>query len=456
MRITAKTRLQTKLQHMAFVSMLLILCGIIAFLSQRYNFYSDWTHNNRNSLSETSKSLLGALEQLPTFTVYAPESGPARHLITDVVFQYQQALPKIEIKYINPELEPDLMRELGISSPQALQISLGNKSEFVRQLSEQEITNVIQRLARSQDRWLVFIDGHGERKPDGIANHDFGEWGKLLDKKGIRYQKLQLSETPAIPGNAAAVVIASPQLNYLPGEIEIIKNYLAEGGNLLWFSEPESSSNLDAIASYLGLEFLPGAVHDQFTQAQRINDPRFIIVTQHPPLSTNDNFQRTTLFPYAKAITVKASDPWQSMPILSSSTQSWIASTSVPITVPASKRAYDIGVALVRDVALPMQTPDSNANGNVLTRQRILVLGDGDFLSNMYQGNGANLDLGMRYVNWVLHDDQFISIPARTARDIKLEFGETEKIIIGLGFLVILPLVLAITGSRIWLVRRKR
>ena len=418
----------------------------------KYNYYSDWTHNNRNSLSITSETLLNALHGTPEFTIYAPEAGPARQLISDVVLQYQQVLPDIDIKYINPELEPDLMRELGIGSTNALQVSLNGQSEFIRQLNEQEITNAIQRLARSTDRWLIFLDGHGERKPDGIANHDFGEFGKQLDKKGIKYQRLQLADTPTIPENTAAIVIASPQVNYLPGEIEAIKNYLAQGGNLLWFSEPESTTNLTAIADYVGVEFLEGTVHDQFTQAQRINDPRFIIVARHPQLSSNDNFQKTTLFPYAKAINTKSTDPWQAMPILTSSTQSWVAPSSQPINVPASKRAYDIGVALVRTVELP----DKQTGTITTSKQRILVIGDGDFLSNTYQGNGANLDLGLRFTNWVLHDDQFISIPARTARDIKLEFSETSKIIIGLGFLIVMPLLLAGIGARIWLVRRKR
>lgn len=441
---------------MAFVSMMLVICSLIAFLSYRYNIYADWTHNQRNSLSQTSISLLEALEDAPEFTVYAPESGPSRQLITDMVNQYRQSLPGIEINYINPELEPDLMRELGLSSGNALQVSLAGQSEFIRQLTEQEITNAIQRLARSADRWLIFLDGHGERKPDGIANHDLSEWGKQLESKGIRYQRLQLAETPSIPRNAAAVVIASPQVNYLPGEIEAVKNYLAKGGNLLWFTEPESSSSLTPIAEYLGLEFLPGTVHDQFTQAQRISDPRFIIVARHPQLSTRDNFQKTTLFPYAKAIRVKDSKPWQAMAILSSSTQSWLAPSSEPVSIPASKRSYDIGVALVRDVELPAKMTSAGSDSKVISKQRILVIGDGDFLSNTYQGNGGNLDLGLRFVNWVLHDDQFISIPVRTARDIKLEFSETSKIVIGLGFLLVLPLLLAATGARIWLVRRRQ
>lgn len=454
MRITSKTRLLNKINHLVFVSMVLVACGLVAFLSYRYNFVSDWTHNKRNSLSQTSVELMRALTEPPVFTVYAAETGPAREIITDVVRQYQHVLPEVEVNYINPELEPDLMRELNINSNNALQVTLNSQSEFIRQLSEQEITNAIQRLARSSDRWLVFLDGHGERKPDGVANHDLGEWGKQLTKKGINFRQLKLTETPVIPQNVAAIVIASPQVNYLPGEIEVIKNYLAKGGNLLWFTEPEASANLTALAEFLGLELLTGTVHDQFTLAQKIDDPRFVIVARYPKLSTNDSFQKATLFPFAQAIKIRNPDPWQSMPVLSSSSQSWIALTGETMAAPANKQSYDIGVALVRDVELPTNNAKS-PDVAVINKQRILVIGDGDFLSNKYQGNAGNLDLGLRFVNWVLHDDQFISIPARTARDIKLEFSDTSKIVIGLGFLLVIPLLLAGTGVRIWLVRRK-
>ena len=454
MRKIRKIPLQTKVNHLVFGAMLLVVAGLLAFLSVRYNYVSDWTHNNRNSLSPASVELMLALKEPPVFTVYAPETGPARQLITDVVSQYQMVLPGIEVKYIYPELEPDLMRELNLNSNNALQVSLSGKSEFIRQLSEQEITNAIQRLARSSDRWLVFLTGHGERNPEGVANHDYGEWGNQLTKKGIRFRRMKLTETPVFPDNVAAVVIASPQVNYLPGEIETIKNYLAAGGNLLWFTEPEANSNLLTLADYLGLEFITGTVHDQFTLAQRINDPRFIIVSSYPKLSTNDTFQKASLFPYAQAIKIANSEPWQAMPVLSSSSQSWIGLTGAPLKVPANKQSFDIGVALVRDVALPAEAAKP-AGAAVTNKQRILVIGDGDFLSNQYQGNAGNLDLGLRFLNWVLHDDRFISIPARTTRDIKLEFSENSKIIIGLGFLLLIPLILAGSGLRIWLVRSK-
>lgn len=453
MRLDKNTRWTHRLNHFAFVAMLLMVCGFIAFLSQRYNYYADWTYNNRNSLSETSEQLMLALDEPPTFTIYANEGSAARQVITESVERYTNVLPGSAIKYINPELEPDLMRELNIATSNALQVSLYDKSEFIPQLSEQHITNAIQRLARSKDRWLIFIDGHGERKPDGVANHDYGELGKQLDKKGIRYRKLNLAEVPVIPENTAALVIASPQVNYLPGEVTTIKHYVENGGNLLWLSEPDTFQHLSPIAEILDLEFLPGTVHDRYTQSRGINDPRFVVVSRYPKLSTNDNFQLQSIFPFAHAIKQGESKNWQSMSILSSTNQSWIGSTKSPAAPPGNMQSYDIGVALVRDIK---DKNLKNEDINVSTRQRILVIGDGDFVSNMYQGNVGNLDLGLRLINWVLHDDHFINISARVAPDIKLSFSETSKIVIGLGFLFLLPLTFAGIGARIWFTRRRR
>ena len=88
--------------------------------------------------------------------------------------------------------------------------------------------------------------------------------------------------------------------------------------------------------------------------------------------------------------------------------------------------------------------------------QRVIVIGDNDFLSNAYLGNGGNVELGLNLFNWLNHDDQFISITARTASDVNLELSKPAQLVIGFGFLVVLPLLLLGTGFTIWWRRRNR
>ncbi|WP_024297933.1 hypothetical protein [Methylomicrobium lacus] len=90
------------------------------------------------------------------------------------------------------------------------------------------------------------------------------------------------------------------------------------------------------------------------------------------------------------------------------------------------------------------------------TQQRIVVIGDGDFLANTYIGNAGNLDMGLRIVNWLIHDDRFIDIPAKTAPDRSLKLTTASISVIGFGFLIVLPLCLLGTGFVVWRRRRRR
>jgi gliding motility-associatede transport system auxiliary component len=111
----------------------------------------------------------------------------------------------------------------------------------------------------------------------------------------------------------------------------------------------------------------------------------------------------------------------------------------------------DIGFAFTR----PRQNK-TGGNDAESGEQRVIVIGDNDFLSNAYLGNGGNVELGLNLFNWLNNDDQFISITARTASDVDLELSKTAQLVIGFGFLIILPVLLLGTGFSIWWRRRNR
>ena len=90
------------------------------------------------------------------------------------------------------------------------------------------------------------------------------------------------------------------------------------------------------------------------------------------------------------------------------------------------------------------------------SEQRIVVIGDGDFLSNTYLGNPGNLDLGLNIVRWLSHDDATIEIRVTSAPDTSLVLNKAAQAVIAIGFLVGLPLLLLLAGVVIWLRRRRR
>jgi hypothetical protein len=85
----------------------------------------------------------------------------------------------------------------------------------------------------------------------------------------------------------------------------------------------------------------------------------------------------------------------------------------------------------------------------------VVVLGDGDFLSNRFLGNGGNRALGTRVVDWLLADDALLDIATVQAPDRELALSRTAVATIGFGWLFGLPLgLLAIGGLIAW--RRRR
>jgi ABC-type uncharacterized transport system involved in gliding motility auxiliary subunit len=88
--------------------------------------------------------------------------------------------------------------------------------------------------------------------------------------------------------------------------------------------------------------------------------------------------------------------------------------------------------------------------------QRILVIGDGDFLSNGYFSSNGNGELGGRMINWLSNDDDFILIPSKTVMDTQLKTPFIILGILGVGFLFLIPIILITVGVFIQFRRKKQ
>jgi len=305
MKINSKIRTQLRLQNLIFLLLLLSIIGLLGWLSQRYSYEADWTANHRNTLSEASVKLLQRMPEPIHITAFARETEllPTRRKIRELIERYQRHKPDIELRFIDPNTEPDQVRREGITVDGELIVKYRDRREHIQNLDEETLTNTLQRLLRSGEQKIVFISGHGERKPDGQANHDYGLFIKQLASKGIQTTSLSLNDDPEIPPDASVVVIAGPQVNYLPGEVKILQDYLDRGGNLLWLLDPGPDHGLDSLAESLGISFVPGTIVDPTTQVLGIADPSFALVTGYGDHPIVRDFTYMTIYPRASGLT---------------------------------------------------------------------------------------------------------------------------------------------------------
>jgi ABC-type uncharacterized transport system involved in gliding motility auxiliary subunit len=457
MLVTRTSRRQLQLQNLIFVIGLLVVVGLLAWLSTRYTLQADWTRGGRNTLSIDSRQLLDEMPDVIHITAFATEGGVVREHILDLVGRYQRYRPQIELTFVNPDAEPERTRDLGISLDGELLIAYQGRSEKIQSLSEQSLTNALLRVARQKERKISYLTGHGERDLLGEANHDFGQFGKLLVQKGIELRRLNLAETGSIPDDINLLVIADPRVPLLSGEVSLLNNYVKQGKNLLWLSEPGNDPGLSPLAETLGVEFLPGTIVDATTQLFGIDNPAFAIIPNYPMHPITREINSLTLYPEASAMEVEESGDWRVEPLLTTLDRAWTEIGPISGTIRFDEDSdermgpLDIGFVFTR----PRQ--GKSGNGEIDSgEQRVIVIGDNDFLSNAYLGNAGNVELGLNLFNWLNHDDQFISVTARTAGDVNLELSKAEQLIIGFGFLAVLPLVLLSTGVYIWWRRRSR
>lgn len=457
MKVTRRTKHLLRLHDLLFVILLLGIVGMLGWLSTRYAYEADWTANGRNTLNVASVALLKELPGEIVVTAYARDIPLLRKRIVELLGRYQGHKPDVRLVFINPDMEPQRVRELDIIMDGEMVIEYAGRTERLQDLSESGLTNALQRLARGAERRLVFIDGHGERDPLGAGSHDYANWVAYLQARGVRAEQSSLIRDAAPAVRNTVLVIAAPQTALLPDEFLRVEEYVEAGGNLLWLTDPGHPEGLEPLARRFGLRLEPGVVVDpNISQVGMMlfgtDDPRVALVGDYPDHEITRNFNLNTLFPIAGAISIVEGDEWRATALLRTLSNTWLEQGEVSGTVTYDE-GEDMSGPLVLGVALARAVEAEQ--GETVT-QRIVVIADSDFLANSFLGLGGNLQLGLNVVNWLSGDDRLIDIPVRTAPDLSLQLSRFAMGAIGFGFLLILPMLLIASGIVIWFRRRRR
>lgn len=423
MKLSARLHQHLYLKNLSITGIILaILCGL-AFLSYRYSHEIDLTANSSNTLSAGTQKVLASLPDTVLITVYIKTAHPLKRQIKPLLEHYRRHKTNIKIRFVDPEYNLEKARELNVGSQGLIVVEYQGRSEKISFLDESSLTNALLQLANSKERWVSFLAGHGERSPTGVANFDLGTFAKDLKLRKIKAQALNLAQVGAIPDNSAVLVIAAPRVPLLAGELQLIQDYIKQGGNLLLLTDPDDK-NILPIEQSLGIHTLAGTVTDESSKLYGINDPSFVLVSQYIRHPITQGMENITVYPAAAALVVDKNSGFEATAIL-------------------KKDDFALGYALTREMKGKNQ-------------QRIVVIGDGDFLSNTFLGNVGNMEMGMRIFDWLTHDDQFIDVPIKQATGKNLQLTPVAIGVIGFGFLIILPLGLMGTGFWVWRRRKRR
>ena len=479
-----KQKNQNLIQQLVSGALFLAVVVMLGWLSVRFSFKQDWTYNNRNTISEASQQQLASMDEPLRFVAFVYPGSPERTQVQYFFDKYRRFKPDAELVFVDPSSEPQKVKDYNITFAGELVVEYQGRRESLRQLSEQTLTTALQRLSHAGEQWVVFLEGHGERSVAGTdSQNDYNRFAEVLREKGLKVQALNLARTPAIPDNTSVLVIASPRSALLPGEIELVNAWVRDGGNLLWLADPDHPTGLAPLAETLGARWQDGfAVFPEY-ELLGTGHPGIFVALDYPPGPVTRGLNEVTLFPLVRSVEALPDSGWNAQPMLTTSEASWLEVTpmdgsSVVFDTDEGDLPgpLDVGMILTRDAPRAeategedegAETPDADADADAGTddedeeptaprTQRVALIGDADFLSDASLGQLGNQQLGLNLVQWLASRDAQLNIDVPSAPDTHLFLPAWATLLIGIGFVIVLPVLLIGTGVARWMIRRRR
>jgi ABC-type uncharacterized transport system involved in gliding motility auxiliary subunit len=460
MKINRKLKLQYIAQNSLFVFLFLSLVILTGFLSNQFVFVKDMTQANRSVLTKGSIEILEQMSGPINLTIFATNDdanngNTFRQGIINFIAKYQRSKDDIKIKFINPVEEPKLAQDMGVRVDGEVVVEYNKRTEHITPpFAEQDLTNLFVRLYRTNNKPVMYLDGHGEKNLRGLKNYDLGEFGKQLENKGLKFSNPDLTVLDRVPDEGAMLVIASPKVDVTKVEANKILTYLNSGGNLLWLLDDNNLRGLDKVAAYLGVTISDSKVIDpsslQYGASENVS---FALAYGDHPIT--NNFMLRTQYLNAHEVIAKGTfeNGWEVSNLIDVAPNGWVSS-----------KKKDQDKQLTYDSKFDKKGPINIAVALKRTYekkgQRVIVVGNSSFLSNNLITSGGNLDLGVNIMNWLAGDDRLITIQPMPLKDINVVIPEDSRSFmiawtVFHAFQYFIPIGLFIYGFWQWHRRRK-
>ena len=366
---------------------------------------------------------------------------------------------RFEYRFEDPDLNPLLARESGITGNGKVLLTMGERNEIAAFASEEEILKAIIRLTNPNARAVYFLTGHGEAGLDqGEVN--FADAKQTLENKNYTVAALNLIADGKVPEDALAIIIGGPQKPLTEAEVDLLKEYVNGGGSLVVMEDPyqftQFGEEADPLADYLtadwGISLNPdviidvsnsygpiyavSAIANQHPITQDINENLIIIMPQARSVGLTEQREGVTLTPLI-----------QTAPPGPTSINSW---GELNLT-PDGQVQYDEGVDILGPLNMAV------VGENTTTKGRVVVMGNSLFAVGQNFNQFGNGNFFVNSVDWAAEQENLIQFTPRTTTERTfVPPSNPVRLMVILGSICVLPGLILLAGLATWWARRRQ
>ncbi|MDR0524638.1 MAG: Gldg family protein [Spirochaetaceae bacterium] len=427
----------------------------------------DLTKNKLFSLSEQSRNIAESVKN-PVIIYGVWEPSGEHTQAKEIAERYAAKNHLIRFEAVDPDLNPGLLKQFdkdGKGIAKGSLILSGVKGfkiiapqdmydVYYNQQQQPQLTGVA--IEKRITSALLYADAGETPKVYEITGHQetpltFLE--KTLEQENYQLLQLNLLNAP-VPDDAGAVILCNPISPLGPEETEKLFSYLEKGGRLIALLDYRSGAmeSVNTLLAGWGAEFgygITAELDPNYRISGRTPFELFPIMSPHPITDSLIAGKTPALMPLPMGISETALKrrTVKTAPFLSTSRNSFLR-TDLQNAGQEQSPEDTPGPITLGLAVLDPEYPESGAG-----QTRIALFGNAFFLDLVSQIPG-NLDLFMNALAWTSDRPEILSVGSRSTFTMRLQMTLAEGLIVGILFVIVIPLTCFVLGLITWLRRR--
>lgn len=450
----------------------LVLINVLTvYITDRYPVTVDLTPQKVFQLTDQSKEYIAQLNQPVSVQVMTSEenfiSGGEYYVqANEVLKEYTKYSDQITLEYVDLLQNPSLASQYEDIQIGDIVVSSGNRSQtltaydlfnvesgsyygsyITSSKAEQAMTSAILNVTSETQVKAGVLTGHGEQSPDGLTS--------LMENNNFEIVTITPA-TEEIPQDVDVLIWMAPINDPDQEVLDRIDTFLSdnEDKTLLYFADTTQPElpRLQAFLEKWGIGVESSSIIE--TDSQHI-------INMNPYFSTttilNDKLT-DTMTDTSIPITMPFARPLEQVyeTNMDISTEILLQSTDTTTTIPYGITEDQLQNWTPEEYGpFPLAILSTKSFEDGSTSQ-LLAFGSAVSLSDSLLSSGSfcNADYYLSVLNTLTHRENVISIQSKTLGGQELGLNTMQVFIIGVGFMIVLPVVVLVCGLYLWYKRR--